>query len=295
MKKTTLFRRLVTSPDMLQLPCVHDALAARLAEHAGFKAVCVGGFGASASLLGQPDISLLTMTEMADHTARIADCTELPVFADGDTGHGGTANVARTVRLFERAGAAGMFIEDQIHPKRCGHMAGKEVVPRAEMLARIHAALDAREDPDFVIMGRTDALAPLGLEEAVERGHMMQEAGADMIFVEAPTSVEEMRRINEALSGPTFAVYIEGGKTPLLRPEEFHALGYDVVAYGCSSVFTAAHAVLECFKEIRRTGGTERAVSRMIAFDEFNELLGLPEIRKKEKKYAEDAERLARD
>ena len=283
MKNTAHFRKLIEDKEILKMPCTHDALSARIAEDAGFKSICVGGYGASASLLGSPDVGLMTVTEMVEHVARICDCVSIPVFADADTGHGNTTNVARTVKSFEKAGAAGLFIEDQVFPKRCGHMEGKDVITKKEMLAKIKAALDARNDPDFVIMGRTDALAVHGIDDAVERGVMMQEAGADMIFVEAPRTIEDMRRINNNINGPTFAVYLEGGKIPMLSAKQFEDLGFNVVGYGCSSVYAASFALRETFREIIETGETREAIKKMITFNDFNELLGLSKIRKKER------------
>lgn len=287
MKNTAHFRKLIEDKEILKMPCTHDALSARIAEDAGFKSICVGGYGVSASLLGSPDVGLMTVTEMVEHVARICDCVSIPVFADADTGHGNTTNVARTVKSFEKAGAAGLFIEDQVFPKRCGHMEGKDVITKKEMLAKIKAALDARNDPDFVIMGRTDALAVHGIDDAVERGVMMQEAGADMIFVEAPRTIEDMRRINNNINGPTFAVYLEGGKIPMLSAKQFEDLGFNVVGYGCSSVYAASFALRETFREIIETGETREAIKKMITFNDFNELLGLSKIRKKER-YWED-------
>ncbi len=288
MKTTTCLKKMIEEKEILKMPCAHDALSACIAEKTGFSAICVGGYGASASLLGKPDVALMTVTEMVNHVARICECVNIPVFADGDTGHGNTTNVARTVKTFEKAGAAGLFIEDQVFPKRCGHMDGKDVIQREEMLAKIKAALDARTDPDFIIMGRTDALAVHGLDEAVERGVMMQEAGADMIFVEAPRTIEDMQRINKEIKCPTFAVYLEHGKIPMLSARQFEDLGFNVVAYGCSSVYSAAFALQETFREIFNTGETKETVNRMITFNDFNELIGLSDIRELEKKYAKE-------
>lgn len=294
MRPSTLLRQLIHAPDILRLPAAHDALTARIAAAVGAKAICAGGYGASASLLGQPDVSLLTQTEMADQVARLAEASGLPVLADADTGHGGPLNVARTVRLFERAGAAGLFIEDQLFPKRCGHMDGKRIVPRAEMLARLRAALDARTDPDFVIMARTDAItAPAsgapgeteGLAEALERGRLLQEAGADLIFVESPRNEEEMRAINQAITAPTFAIHLEGGKTPPLPASRFQELGFAVVAYAASGLYAAAHAIRETLREIVTDGDTAESRARMIAFAEFNALLGLGKLREEERRY----------
>jgi len=286
MKNTTRLKQLILAPEILKLPCAHDALTARIAVQAGFKALCAGGYGASAALLGQPDVGLMTLTEMADHIRRLTDCVDLPLLADGDTGHGGVPNVIRTVKAFEKAGAAGIFIEDQVSPKRCGHMQGKSVVSRPEMLARIKSALDARQDSDFVVMGRTDALAVLGLEEALERGAMMLEAGADMIFVEAPRTEEELARVAREIAGPTFTVYLEGGRIPMLPASRFQELGFSAVAYATSALYAAAHAVREVMDSIRRTGKTGALHSRMMDFQSFNEMVGLTELRRVEASYA---------
>ncbi|WP_243362060.1 isocitrate lyase/PEP mutase family protein [Fundidesulfovibrio terrae] len=285
MKNTTRLKDLIKSPEILRMPCVHDALCARIAMQAGFAALCAGGYGASASLLGQPDVGLMTMTEMADHIRRLTDCVDLPLLADGDTGHGDVNNVARTVKAFEKAGAAGIFIEDQVSPKRCGHMEGKDVVGREEMLARIKAALDARTDPDFVVMARTDALAVLGMEEALTRGRLLLEAGADIIFVEAPRTEAELARVAAEIPGPTFTVYLEGGKIPMLPADRYGELGFSVVAYATSGLYAAAHAVRKAMDEIKRSGETRALHSDMMDFHGFNEMLGLSEIRRKEKKY----------
>ena len=174
----------------------------------------LGGYPATANLLGKPDVSLLTMTEMVEYTRRICGAVDIPVFTDGDTGYGNVTNVYRTVKEMERAGAAGMFIEDQVFPKRCGHMEGKQVIPAEEMMAKIKAALDARTDPDFIIMARTDALAVHGIEEAIRRGNLYRETGADLIFIEAPQTIEDMKRINREINAPTLANNVEGGKSP---------------------------------------------------------------------------------
>ena len=201
MQRTTRFRLLIEAPEILVLPGVHDALSLRIAEQAGFSAVTCGGYSATAGLLGQPDVAQLTMTEMAEMYARLCDSTELPLFADADTGYGNTTNVARTVRAYERAGVGGLFIEDQVSPKRCGHMEGKRVVPAAEMVAKLKAALDARVDADMIVCARTDARAVHGLNEAIERAQLYREAGADLLFVEAPMTVDEMRRVCSEIAG----------------------------------------------------------------------------------------------
>ncbi len=288
MKKTTLFRKLILDEEILILPGSYDALSAKIIEEAGFKATVVGGYAASASILGKPDISLLSLTEMVDRTRYIADAVGIPVFADGDTGHGNATNTARTVRDFERAGAAGLFLEDQVFPKRCGHMEGKDVITTEEMIAKLKAATDARNDPDFVIMARTDALAVHGVDEAIDRANKYMDAGADLVFVEAPVSEQEMIRINREIKGPTFASMIEGGKTPRFTAKQLQAMGFSVVAYGLSMVYAASWAMRSLAKELSETGTTAGFLDRMITFNDFNSLVGLEEIRSMEAVFYKD-------
>lgn len=285
LRKTAILRELIEDEEILMIPVAHDALCARIAEQSGFKAVFTAGYANSAALLGKPDISLLTLTEMVDAASRIADAVDIPVFADGDTGHGNITNVIRTVKLFEKAGVAGLFIEDQVSPKRCGHMAGKEVVSSEEMVSKLRAALDARSDPDFVIMARTDALAVNGIEDAIHRANLYRKAGADLIFVEAPESVEQMRRIIREVDAPHMVNMLPGGKTPLLPAAELQEIGYSVVAYATACTYTITKAVRDLFETLHRTGTTEDFEDRMVKFDEFNRLVGLEEIRRKEKDY----------
>jgi methylisocitrate lyase len=282
MRRTTRFRQLMEAPEILLLPGVHDALSLRIAEAAGFKAVAAGGYAATASLLGAPDVGQLTMTEMAEMYARLADRSDLPIFADADTGHGNTSNVARTVRAFERAGVAALFLEDQVAPKRCGHMEGKAVVPPIEMVAKLKAALDARADSDMVICARTDARAVEGLDAAIERAELYREAGADLMFVEAPRSVEELRRICSEIAGPTLANCIEGGRTPALPAPELEEMGFAAVAWPVSATYAVAKALREVYAALAAEGTTEAVEDRMLDFEEFNELIGLPALREAE-------------
>ncbi len=209
-KNTTRFKQLLAGPDILIIPGVGDALGAKLAEKAGFKAVFLSGYSASAALLGAPDVGLLTLTEMVECARRIAGAVEIPVFADGDNGHGNPTNVTRTMKEFERAGVSAIFFEDQVTPKRCGHMSGKQVVPVGEMVSKIRAAVDARVDSDLSIMARTDALAVNGMDDAIERMQRYLEAGADLSFVESPKSIDEMRRITQAIDAPNMANMVPG-------------------------------------------------------------------------------------
>ncbi len=284
-RKTAQFRQLIESPEILLLPGIHDAMSARIGAQAGFKAMTGGGFSASATLLGQPDTSQLSLTEMADHYARICDVIDVPFFGDGDTGFGNVTNVARTVRMYERAGLAGMFIEDQVFPKRCGHMAGKDVIPTGEMVAKLKAALDARRDPDFVIMARTDANAVNGLDDALERMTLYREVGADLLFVEAPLTVEEMRRICNELDGPKLANMIEGGATPLLSLAELEAIGFAVVTYPVAASFVVAKAMRDFMAYLAKTGTTAGFDPDMLNFDEFNAILDLKGLRDSEETY----------
>ena len=292
MRKTTRLKQLIAAPEILVLPGVHDALGARLAEAAGFAALTAGGYGATATLLGRPDSSQLSLTELADMYSRFCDATALPMLADADTGFGNVTNVARAVRLYEKAGVAGLFIEDQVFPKRCGHMAGKAVVPPVEWLAKIKAALDAREDPDFVIMARTDALAVNGVDDAIARAQLACDAGADLLFVEAPTTAGEMRRICAEVPGPCLANNVETGLSPLLPAAELQAIGYAAVVFPVAATYAVAHALAELFATIRRTGTTAEFLPRLLEFDAFNDLVGLPAQRQREATLQEFAEAL---
>lgn len=279
MRRTTRFRQLVEAPEILVLPGAHDALAVRLIEQAGFSALTCGGYSATACLLGAPDVAQLGMSEMAEMYARLCDATELPLFADADTGYGNTTNVARTVRAYERAGVAGLFIEDQQSPKRCGHMDGKRVVPAGEMIGKLKAALDARVDEDLVICARTDARAVEGLDAAIERAQRFQEAGADMLFVEAPLSVEELRRVCSEIPGPCLANNIEGGKTPLLPAKELEDMGFAAVTLAVAATHAIAAVLGELYRAIRRDGSTAGFTGKLVGFEALHRLLGLPALR----------------
>lgn len=285
MKKTTLLKKLILDKEILVMPAAYDALSGIIIERAGFKATTVSGYAASATILGKPDLSLITLTEVANHTRNICEAVSIPVLVDGNTGHGGVLNVVRTVKEFEKAGAAGLFIEDQVFPKRCGHLEGKEVISTEEMVAKIKAAVDAREDPDFVIQARTDALAVHGIEEAVDRANIYQEAGADLLFVEAPTTKEEMIKINKAVNGPTVAIQGEGAKTPILTSKELENMGYAVVVYPGSALYAAAWAIKKVMEELNLKGTTKGYMDRMYNFSSFNELIGLGRFLEEESLY----------
>ena len=288
MKKTTLFRKLMLDKEIFVIPGCHDALSAKIVELVGFKAVTMGGYAASAASLAKPDVSLLTLTEYVNIARNIVQAVDLPLFVDGDTGHGNVTNVGRTVRVFENAGVAALFIEDQVFPKRCGHMEGKQIIPTAEMVAKVKAAVDARVDEDLVIMARTDAIAVYGIDDAIERANLYREAGADLIFVEAPRSVEEMRRINTNVDAPTLAIQLEGGKTPLLTTKDLQEIGFNVVVYPNATVYATAWALKELWETLKKEGTTRSFTDRMIGFDDFNTLVGLDKIRELESFYYRD-------
>ncbi|WP_369382851.1 oxaloacetate decarboxylase [Streptomyces sp. cg36] len=283
MKNTTKFKQLLHSPEILVIPVAHDPLGARIVEQTGFSAVGCAGYATSAALLGAPDIGLLTLTEMADAVARMADAVDLPVWADGDNGHGNTINVRRTVRLMERAGAASLMLEDQVSPKRCGHMAGKSVVPVAEFISKIKAAVDARDDEDFTILARTDALAVGGVSAAVDRAARAVEAGADWVFVEAPRDLDQLRRIPRLFEAPTLANMIPGGATPLLPAADLQQMGYAAVVWPTAFTYTYAAAVAATAKELRGTGMVMPDPDTMVSFDEFSDVVGLSGIRATER------------
>jgi 2,3-dimethylmalate lyase len=287
MRTTTRLRELLARPDALVIPGAYDALSARLIAQAGFPAVYMTGFGTSASVLGQPDVGLLTMSEMVSRAAALASVTaDVPLLADADTGYGNPLNVRRTMREYERAGVAGLHIEDQVWPKKCGHMEGKQVIPMEEMVQKVRAAVDARQDPDFVIIARTDANAVTGLEDALRRGQAYREAGADVIFIEAPRSLEELRAIGQAFRGtPLLFNWAESGKTPLLPLGDIQALGFTLVIFPVSLLFAATHAMLALL-ELLKTGETPAAyVERMVSFSQFTTQLGLPDIQALERRY----------
>src|SRR5580704_4443002 len=285
MKRTTRFKHYLLAKEILMIPVAHDPLCATIIQRAAFKVVGCGGYANSAALIAAPDVELLTLTEMVDAVWRIADAVDLPVFADGDNGHGNTTNVSRTVKQFEKAGAASIMLEDQVSPKRCGHMSSKHVVPMDEFVAKIRAAVDARTDQDLTILARTDAIAVKGLPEAVDRAQRCVEAGADWVFLEAPESLEQIRQIPGLVSVPTLANMIPGGKTPTLDASELQSIGFAAVVF--PNVFTYAYAKLatDIAAELLRTGTTAPFHDQMIEFEEFNNLVGLPRIREEEKRY----------
>lgn len=286
MKKTKVLKNLLTSKKILIAPGAYDVLSAKIIAKLGFKAVYMTGYGTSASVLGQPDVGLLTMTEMVKRAADIANAVDVPLIADADTGYGNPLNVRRTVFEYEKAGVAGIQLEDQVFPKKCGHMLGRKVIPKEEMVQKIKAACEIREDKDFIIIARTDARTSHGLEEAIARGKAYQEVGADVIFIESPESVQEMRKINEAFpKTPTLANMLEGGRTPNLTTDELEELGFGIAIYCTGPLYSSAKAVKDYLTLLKEEKTTVGKYQDMITFQEFNELIGLQDYLSLEEKY----------
>jgi carboxyvinyl-carboxyphosphonate phosphorylmutase len=286
MSNATRLKQLLHAEQLVVAPGAYDVLSAKLIEKTGFDAVYMTGYGTSASVLGEPDVGLLTLTEMVQRVANIANAVGIPVIADGDTGFGNPLNVRRTVREYEKAGAAAIQLEDQVAPKRCGHMLGRDVIPVGEMVQKIKAAVDTRQEDDFVIIARTDARTNYGLEEALSRAKAYEEAGADVIFVESPESVDELRTITETFRGtPTLANMIEGGRTPLPSLDELERMGFGIAIFPLGPLYAAAKAVGLYLEELKTARSTASKLSDMITFEAFNQLIGLPDYNRLEERY----------
>jgi 2-methylisocitrate lyase-like PEP mutase family enzyme len=270
----------------LLLPGVYDALSARLAATAGFEAVYVTGAGLANARFGVPDIGLVGADQMVDHVNAISDATDITLVVDADTGFGNAVNVTRVVRQLERAGAAAIQLEDQVFPKKCGHFSGKSVIPVEEMEGKLRAALDARRSEDTLIIARTDARATHGLEEAIERAERYYALGADVLFVEAPTSVEELRRVGEAIDAPHVANMVEGGSTPIVSRAELGQLGFSIVLYANAALRSAQHAVTRAFAELRESGSSAELLESMATWDERQEAVRKPYFDELEARYA---------
>ena len=279
-------RELFATKKTIIAPGAHDMLTAKIIGKLDFDAVYMTGYGQSASHLGKPDVGLMTMSEMVARAANMVECSGVPVVADADTGFGNAVNVMRTVREYEKAGVAVIQLEDQVMPKKCGHMIGREVVSMEEMVGKIKAACDARQG-DMMIMARTDARTVHGIDVALERAHAYKEAGADIIFVESPESEAEMRRINEELPGVlTLANMVEGGRTPMFTYDKLSDFGYNLVIYPTASVYVTTKAMVDLWEGLKADKTTETMMDRMIDFPKFNEIIGLPEIRAIEANYS---------
>ena len=279
-------RELLNSGQTIVAPGAFDPLAARLVEEAGFAAVYMTGFGTSAALLGRPDVGLLTMTEMADSAGRIAACVDIPLIADADTGYGNPLNVIRTVGAYEAAGVAGLHIEDQVAPKKCGHMEGKLVIGSDEMAQKVKAAVDARTDPDFVIIARTDARAVEGLDRALDRARRYRDAGADVLFIEALVSEAEIEAAAAAFPDvPLLFNWAEGGKTPPVSLDRLTELGYRIVIFPIGTLLAATAAMRRILKEIATAGTPASLLGELPTFGEFTDFIGLPEVGEIEQRY----------
>lgn len=285
LKIISLREHLETKKDIIVLPGVYDALSARIAEKVGFSAAFQTGYGTSASLLGMPDFGFLNAGETIDNARRIINSVEIPILVDIDTGYGNPLNVWRMVNDLERIGASGIFLEDQVWPKRCGHMKGKSVINKEEYIPKLKAALDARKSRDFIIVARTDSLAQYGLDEAIERGKQYQKIGADVIFIEAPKTLEEMKRITEEINAPLLANMIEEGATPNLSSQELEKLGFRMVVFPLSALYSSTYAIKNVLSSLKQTGMTYNLKNEMITFNEFNEFVNLTKYNKMEEKY----------
>lgn len=283
------FRELLDRDERpLILPGAPNALSARVVEEAGFEAVYVSGAGVTNTYLGMPDLGLLTMTELVSHVATMADAVAIPLVVDADTGFGNALNVQRTVRQLERAGAAAIQIEDQASPKKCGHFAGKEVIPAAEMAGKIRAAVDARSDEDLVIIARTDSRAILGIGDACERAALYLDAGADMLFVEAPRSIDEMRHLTKQVPGRHIANMVEGGLTPLLTQRQLADLGFSVALYANSAMRGAVAGMRSVLEHLAKHGDTSAAEDLMISWGDRQSLVRKPEFDELDQRYASE-------
>jgi 2-methylisocitrate lyase-like PEP mutase family enzyme len=277
MAKAELIRRALATHGQLIMPGVYDALSAKIAARAGFEVTFITGYSLSATLLGEPDFGLLTQTEVVGAAQRICSVIDIPVIVDADTGYGNAINVTRTVQDLIRAGAGGMFLEDQIWPKRCGHMRGKQVIPLEEQLNKLRAAIEAKGPNDFFIVARTDSRQALGLDEAIKRGIAFSDAGADAVFIEAPESKEEMREIAKHVKGHLVANMLERGITPLMQPNELKELGFDLVVWPLAPLYSVAKSLTDVYTTLRKEGSTLSILDRLMPFDEFNDIVGLNE------------------
>ncbi|MFC4001612.1 oxaloacetate decarboxylase [Prauserella oleivorans] len=281
-------RELLVSGQPVVAPGAYDALSARLVEQAGFDVVYMTGFGSTASLIGRPDVGLLSGAEMIDNATRIVSAVDVPVIADADTGYGNALNVLRTVRSYEQAGVAGIHLEDQVMPKKCGHMSGKAVIGREEMVGKIRAAAAARRDPDFVLIARTDAAAVHGLDDAIARAKSYADAGADVLFVEAPTSEEGIERVAGELRGvaPLVFNWAEGGRTPPMPLDRIAELGFSLVIFPIGTLLAATAGIRSLLDVLRRDGTPAAALPAVPSFGEFTDLMGLPEVNELEQRFS---------
>jgi len=278
-------KNMLKSKKPLVIPGVYDALGAKIAQKVGFDAMFQTGYGTSATLFGMPDYGFIGAAETVDNARRICRAVTVPVIVDSDTGYGNALSVWKLVKELESAGASGIFLEDQKWPKRCGHMQGKEVISQEEYTEKLSAAIDARENKDFIVVARTDARATEGLDEAIERGKQNKETGADAVFVEAPRSIDEMKRIGKEINAPLVANMIEGGATPLSSAETLSKMGFNIILYPLSVLYANTFATMNILTELKKTGNTAKYKQKVVNFDQFNDLVELSKFRKMEEKY----------
>lgn len=285
-RKISIRERLADANDIIILPGVYDALTAKIAEDVGFETAFQTGYGTSASLLGMPDFGFLNAGETLENAKRIINSVNIPILVDIDTGYGNPLNVWKIVKDLERIGAKGIFLEDQVWPKRCGHMAGKTVIPKEEYILKLQAAIDAREDSEFIIVARTDSLAQFGIEEAIERGKEYKRIGADVIFIEAPKTIDQMELIAKEIKAPLLANMIEEGITPNLTANQLKKMGFKMVVFPLSALYSATFAIKQTLQTLKKTGTTKELKNKMITFQEFNDLVNLSAYNKLEEKYS---------
>jgi len=276
---------MLKSKKPLVIPGVYDALSAKIAQKVGFDAMFQTGYGTSATLFGMPDYGFIGATETVDNARRICRAVQVPVIVDSDTGYGNALSVWKLVKELESAGASGIFLEDQRWPKRCGHMQGKEVISQEEYTEKLSAAIDARENKNFMIVARTDARATEGLDKAIERGKQNKKTGADAVFVEAPRSIDEMKKIGKEINAPLVANMIEGGATPLSSAKSLSKMGFNIILYPLSILYANTFATMNILTELKKSGNTLKFKQKVVNFNQFNDLVELPKFRKMEKKY----------
>ena len=281
----SLKERLEKKDEIIILPGVYDALSARIAQNVGFNAAFQTGYGTSATLLGMPDFGFLNAGETIDNARRIINSVDIPILVDIDTGYGNPLNVWRTVTDIEKLGAGGIFLEDQVWPKRCGHMKGKSVISKDDYVQKLKAAIDARKSKDFIIVARTDSLAQYGIDEAIERGKEFQKIGADVIFIEAPKTLEEMKKITTEIDAPLLANMIEEGVTPYLPAKDLEKLGFRMVVFPLSALYSSTYAIKNVFNSLYKTGMTKN-FKKMSTFKEFNDFVNLRKYNQLEKEYS---------
>jgi 2,3-dimethylmalate lyase len=279
-KGSTKYRKMLNEPRTVFMPGVYDSLSAVLCERAGYKIITHTGYGTAASLLGMPDVGLVCFKEMCDRVTSIARAVNIPLMTDADTGYGNAINVYRTIKEYIGGGAAGLFIEDQVWPKRCGHMVGKNVIPAEEMVGKVKAAIDSRNefDPDFVVGARTDALAVHGFDDALRRAKLYSQAGADFILIEAYENIDQMKRAVQEVGKPLMINLVEGGKTPLINAQQAQEIGFKLVAFPLTTLLSATKAMIHTLEMLKQSYSPQSYMNELTTWSEFNEIIGLQKV-----------------